>query len=96
MIPVYIILDVQFFLVMGEKILCKIDRLGLILFSIVGFDSLDLDDDCGISLGEGLAFCCDSTGYITRGKSQCHRNRCSNSQCEVLDSLDKALFLCVS
>ena len=65
MIPVYIILNVQFFLVMGEKILCKIDRLGLILFSIVGFDGLDLDDDCGISLGEGLAFCCDSAGYIT-------------------------------
>ena len=79
MIPVYIILDVQFFLVMGEKILCKIDRLGLILFSIVGFDSLDLDDDCGITLSEGLAFGCDSAGYITRGKSQCHRNRCSNS-----------------
>ena len=64
-IPVYIILDVQFFLVMGEKILCKIDRLGLILFSIVGFDSLDLDDDCGISLGEGLAFGRDCAGYIT-------------------------------
>ena len=64
-IPLYIILDFQFFLVMGEKILCKIDRFGLILFSIVGFDSLDLDDDCGISLGEGLAFCCDSASYIT-------------------------------
>ena len=51
-IPVYIILDVQFFLVMGEKILCKIDRLGLILFSIVGFDSLDLDDDSCIATGE--------------------------------------------
>ena len=65
MIPVYIILDVQFFPVMGEKILCKIDRLGLILFSIVGFDSLDLDDDCGITLSEGRACCCDSAGYIT-------------------------------
>ena len=65
MIPVYIILDVQFFLVMGEKILCKIDRLGLILFGVVGLNSLDLDDDCGITLGEGLAFCCDSAGYIT-------------------------------
>ena len=49
----------------GGEILCKIDRFGLILFSIVGFDSLDLDDDCCISLGEGLAFCCDSAGYIT-------------------------------
>ena len=68
----------------------------LILFSIVGFNSFDLDDDCCITLSEGLAFCCDRTGDVTRGKSQCHRNRCSNSQCKVLDCLDKALFLCVS
>ena len=75
----------------GRNSLSK--KLQLILFGVVGLNGLDLDDDCGISLGEGLAFCCDSAGYITWGKSQCHRNRCSNSQCEVLDCLDEALFL---
>ena len=49
----------------GRNSLSK--KLQLILFGVVGLNGLDLDDDCGISLGEGLAFCCDSAGYITRG-----------------------------
>ena len=61
----------------GRNSLSK--KLQLILFGVVGLNGLDLDDDCGITLSERLAFCCDSTGYITRGKSQSHRNRCSNS-----------------
>ena len=68
-IPVYIILDVQFFLVMGEKILSINDRLKLILFSIVGFNGLCLDDDSRIASSERSAFCGDSSGYITRGQS---------------------------
>ena len=68
----------------------------LILFSIVGFNSFDLDDDCGITLIEGFTLGGDSAGYITRGKSQSHRNGSSNGQCKVFNSLQKALFLCVS
>ena len=68
----------------------------LILFGVVGFNSFDLDDDCGITLSEGLAFGCDRTGDVTRGKSQCHCNRCGNSQCKVFDCFDEALFLSVS
>ena len=67
-------------------------KLQLILFGVVGLNGLDLDDDCGITLSEGLAFCCDSTGYITRGKSQSHRNGCGNSQREVFDSLERHYF----
>ena len=37
----------------------------LILFSIVGFDGLCLDDDCGITLIEGFTLGGDSAGYIT-------------------------------
>ena len=51
---------------MGE-ILSINDRLKLILFSIVGFNGLRLDDDCRIASGERSTFCGDGSGYITRG-----------------------------
>ena len=39
----------------------------LILFSIVGFNGLRLDDDCRIASGERSTFSGDGSGYITRG-----------------------------
>ena len=68
----------------------------LILFGVVGFDSFDLDDNCCITLSEGLAFCSDCTGDVTRGESKSHRNGCGDRHCQVLDCLNEALFLCVS
>ena len=38
--------------------------IGLILFGVVGFDSLDLDDDCCIALSKGFAFSGNSAGDI--------------------------------
>ena len=53
---------------MGELLSIN-DRLKLILFSIVGFNGLCLDDDSRIASSERSAFCGDSSGYITRGQS---------------------------
>ena len=36
----------------------------LILFGVVGFDSLDLDDDCSIALREGFTLGGDSAGDV--------------------------------
>ena len=36
----------------------------LILFGVVGFDSLDLDDDCSIALRERTALGGDSAGDV--------------------------------
>ena len=41
----------------------------LILFGVVGFDGLCLDDDCCITLIEGFTLGGDSAGYITWGKT---------------------------
>ena len=67
--------DCQFIFWLYDIILnyvpCKLGRNSLskkqqlILFGVVGLNGLDLDDDCGIALSEGLAFGSDSTGYIT-------------------------------
>ena len=68
----------------------------LILFSIVGFDGLCLDDDCGITLSEGLAFGCDRTGDVAGRQSELHGDGGSDRQLQVFDGLHKELFLCVS
>ena len=44
----------------------------LILFGVVGFDSLDLDDDCSIALREGFTLGGDSAGNVARGESACN------------------------
>ena len=68
----------------------------LILFSIVGFNSFDLDDDCGITLSEGLAFGRDRTGDVAGRQSERHGDGGSDRQRQVFDGFHKALFLCVS
>ena len=65
----------------------------LVLLSIVGFDGFRLDDDGCIATGERTAFGSDGTRDVAGRQSQCHRDRCGNSQCEVFDCLDEALFL---
>ena len=67
----------------------------LILFSIVGFNSFDLDDDCGITLSEGLAFGCDRTGDVAGRQSERHGDGGSDRQRQVFDGFHKALFLSV-
>ena len=75
---------------------CPLQAEGLVLFGVVRLDGFRLDDNCCITLGERTALGGNGARHITRSKSQGHSNRCSNSQCEVFDCLDKALFLSVS
>lgn len=65
----------------------------LVFLRVVGLDGFRLDDDCGVATGERLALGGDGARHIARGESQCHGNSRGHSQCQVLNRLNKALFL---
>ena len=67
----------------------------LVLFGIIGLNGFRLDDDCGVATGERLALGGDGARHIARGESQSHGNSRGYSQCQVLNRLNKALFLSV-
>ena len=67
----------------------------LVLPCVVGFDGLRLDHDGSIAPSDRTAFGSDGTRDVAGRQSQRHRDRCSNSQSQVLNRLHQALFLCV-
>ena len=79
----------------GKLLHCSCRRAKLILLRIIRLNGLRLDDDSGVATGERTALGGDGARHIARGESQCHGNSRGHSQCQVLDRLDKALFLSV-
>ena len=67
----------------------------LVLLRVIRLDGFRLDDDGRIAMGQRFAFGSDRARDIARGQSHGHRDGGGDSQCQVLDGLDKALFLFV-
>ena len=67
----------------------------LILLRVIRLDGFRLDDDGRIAMGQRFAFGGDRARDIARGQPHGHRDGGGDSQCQVLDGLDKALFLFV-
>lgn len=67
----------------------------LILLRVIRLDGFRLDDDSRVAMGQGFAFGGDRARDIARGQPHGHRYGGGDSHSQVLDSLDKALFLLV-
>ena len=65
----------------------------LVLFGIIRLDRFRLNDDRRITTGERTALGGDGARHIARGKSLSHGNSRSHGQCQILNRLNKALFL---
>ena len=67
--------------------------IALQFLGVVGLDGFGLDDDSGVTAGEGAALGGDGAGDIARCESQWHGDGGSDGHDEVLDGLPQPFFL---